>query len=322
MASSAMAPGGNLAAYVAGRPVLLCYSGGKDSGACALALRDAGVPFTAVFSDTGWESSVLYDYLLKTSPRLIGDLVTVRAVVDLQPDAAALAAMYEARLGLDYSPMVRLIIKKGLLPSRGRKWCTDLLKIQPMADYIAEMDEEPLVVTGVRASESARRSLLGVEEYSSRYECDIWRPILHWTEEDVIEAHRLAGIPPCPLYLNGNHHVRRVGCWPCINTQKAELRAIAETDPERIRIVADLEAISTAAIAARAAKRGEGLDYPVIGWFHGRADSATKGEGYAPMPVSRAVEWSSTTRGGRQLGMFAPSGGGCVRWGMCEVLDA
>jgi 3'-phosphoadenosine 5'-phosphosulfate sulfotransferase (PAPS reductase)/FAD synthetase len=311
-------PGGDLAAYIAGRPVLLCYSGGKDSGACAIALREAGVPFTAVFCDTGWESALLYRYIGATSPSLVGDLVTVRAHVELPEDAAALASVFEARLGLDYSPMVRWILRKGLLPSRGRKWCTDLLKIQPTADYIVTLDDDVLVVTGVRAEESARRAQLGVEEFSPRYGCDVWRPILHWTELDVIEAHQRAGVPPCPLYLD--HGAGRVGCWPCVNTQKRELRAIAEIDPTRIAILAELEAITTAAIAARAATRGEAMDYPVIGWFHGRADAAKVADGYAPMPIAKAVEWSRTSWGGRQLGMFAPSSGGCTRWGMCDAV--
>ena len=38
--------------------VMASVSGGKDSTALMLALREADVPFRAVFADTGWESPV------------------------------------------------------------------------------------------------------------------------------------------------------------------------------------------------------------------------------------------------------------------------
>jgi len=40
---------------IAGRPVLVSVSGGKDSTAAALFLKEMGIPFQAVHCDTGWE---------------------------------------------------------------------------------------------------------------------------------------------------------------------------------------------------------------------------------------------------------------------------
>jgi len=37
-------------------PLVVSVSGGKDSTACMIALRAAGLPFRAVFADTGWEA--------------------------------------------------------------------------------------------------------------------------------------------------------------------------------------------------------------------------------------------------------------------------
>lgn len=301
-----------------GRRVVLSYSGGKDSNACGLELKRLGIPFEAVFCDTGWEARQTYEYI-KQAAEWLGPITTVRAEVDLPPDLAALAELYETRLGMEYSSMVRWILRKGMLPSRGRKWCTEELKVKPFADHLRGMDDDVVVVVGIRAEESYQRSMLGVWEYQPTYDADMWRPLLAWSEEQVIEAHRLAQIAPNPLYLMDD--IQRVGCWPCINTRKSELRAIALEDPGRIGILEDLERWTTARIAERALARGEKMKIDVVGWFHGRADSE-RGKPFDPIPISRAVAWAMG--GTVQLGMFAPvpSRAGCMRWGMCEVVPS
>jgi hypothetical protein len=35
-------------------------------------------------------------------------------------------------------------------------------------------------------------------------------------------------------------------------------------------------------------------------------------------PIDKAVSWSKTSHGGRNLEMFAAPHDGCARWGMCE----
>jgi len=50
-------------AEVAGCLLVANVSGGKDSTALMLALREADLPFRAVFADTGWEAPETYRYL-------------------------------------------------------------------------------------------------------------------------------------------------------------------------------------------------------------------------------------------------------------------
>jgi hypothetical protein len=54
-------------------------------------------------------------------------------------------------------------------------------------------------------------------------------------------------------------------------------------------------------------------------WFQARLQES--GVGYPCWPIDKVIEWSNTSRGGRQFEMFAAAGhdAGCVRWGLCDM---
>jgi len=81
---------------------------------------------------------------------------------------------------------------------------------------------------GIRAEESANRAK---QPRFNRHEsgCQVWRPIFDWTVQQVWDQHRKHGIKPNPLYALG---MGRVGCMPCINCRKSELRNIADLFPD------------------------------------------------------------------------------------------
>ncbi len=272
-----------------GRLVVASVSGGKDSAAMCLHLRELGIEHARVFADTGWEHPATYDYLRGELTRVVGPIAEVRAALTLP----------------------NLVRKKAMFPSRVRRFCTQELKVKPLATYVRSLDAEPVNAVGIRAAESEARSKLTEWEWSDAFDCEIWRPILSWSEADVIAIHKRHGLAPNPLYLRG---ATRVGCWPCIHARKAELRFLADTDPARVAEIRALEAEVQAAATKRYEARGEtfeSLGYEPPTFFQGPRTGQ--------WPIDKVVEWSRTSRGGRQLEMFHDPHDGCVRWGLCEA---
>lgn len=219
--------------------VVVSTSGGKDSTASALHLREFGIPFEAVFLDTGWEAAETYQYLRGPLTDAIGPIRWLRAEVDLDPEREAYAVELEGMLG-HYSAMVRTCLKKIMLPARQVRWCTQATKVEPMHRWLDTLDHDVVSVVGIRADESAARSAMEEWEWSDKLDRWTWRPIIRYTLDDVIAIHARHGISPNPLYLKG---ASRVGCWPCIFARKSEIRFLAGHDPNRLAVIARLEEI-------------------------------------------------------------------------------
>lgn len=275
-----------------GRPVVASISGGKDSTAMALLLQAAGIPFTSVNLDTGWEHEDTIKYIKEYLPTVIGPILTTKT------DKAE---------GLG-----ERAVQKGIFPSRRIRWCTEELKILPFAKVIKSLEEEPVVCVGIRAEESQSRAGMPVwGERSRAYDCEVWRPIKNWSEQDVIAIHNEFGVLPNPLYLRG---ARRVGCWPCILGRKSEIRLVADTDPDRIVEIRRLEKEVAEVHRQKCEARGEEQGHPPT-FFRAKI-----GKGF--WPIDRVVEWSRTARGGKQFELFTAneSDAGCMRWGLCETV--
>src|SRR3990172_316628 len=135
------------------------------------------------------------------------------------------------------------------------------------------------------------------------------RPLVEWTETDVIEIHRRHGLPPNPLYLMG---ARRVGCWPCIFASKAEISLVAEHDPARIDTIRALEAETNASRMATFSARGEMMRYPAT-FFTLRPDGKT----HVAAPIDAVVEWARES-GPEQPTLFDE---GCMGWGLCDTTE-
>lgn len=270
---------------------VVSVSGGKDSTATMLALREAGIAARYVFADTGWEAPQTYDYL-GTLERLLG--ITIDRVG--HPGG-----------------MMAVARKKAGFPSRQRRWCTEQLKVKPLRAYhdavAAAEQTDTISVVGIRAEESAARADMPEFEYSDQWGGYVWRPLHRWSLDAVLAIHHRHGVPVNPLYQLG---FERVGCNPCIFARKADVRLTADHFPERIGEIRDAE-IEFTTERARRNEAGEGeFTVPQSTFFLPRTPGVMS-------PIDDVVEWSRTERGGRQLPLIqeAPDTG-CFRWGLCD----
>jgi 3'-phosphoadenosine 5'-phosphosulfate sulfotransferase (PAPS reductase)/FAD synthetase len=312
---------------------LVSVSGGKDSTATLLlALELHGHEnVRAVFADTGNEHRATYDYVDYLEHALDIPIARLRRdftdmwwprrdyVRDKWPEkgvppetvARALAVFERGPTG---NPFLDLCIIKARFPSRMAQFCTQFLKTQPLTEHALDMIES----TGrsvwswqgirIEESESRRKRFRGTGSCVAHF--DVLggglfnhRPILRWTAADVFEAHRIKGIRPNPLYLQGR---TRVGCL-CVNSGKEEVRQWDLRDRDHIERLDEWEQI-----VSEVSKRRNATFFP----SPGDNDTARERGG-----IWQVVQWSKTTRGGKQFNLLAQldeSTSCSSAYGLCE----
>jgi 3'-phosphoadenosine 5'-phosphosulfate sulfotransferase (PAPS reductase)/FAD synthetase len=113
------------------------------------------------------------------------------------------------------------------------QFCTAELKMKPTADWLAAHDPFGTAdsLIGVRREESANRANFP-ERARGPDGINVWAPLVRHTlkERDALLAR--AGVAPLPS--------RSKECFPCINSNRADLRALA-ADEARIAEIADIE---------------------------------------------------------------------------------
>ncbi len=282
-----------------GRPLVVSVSGGKDSTAVILHLKEQEVektnPVHYVFADTGWEHPEVYLYLNEVvNPLCNGKLNRVQS------------KKYPGG-------MADLAKGKGMFASRQYRFCTSELKVVPIVEFLGQFDN-PVNVVGIRAQESFRRSKMDEWDEGGPMNVSTWRPLIDWIVDDVIGIHTRHGITPCSLYLRDELPASRVGCFPCLHSRKAEIRAVAE-DPfgqQRLVQIRSLEKELGDAAQARNPENARPTFF----------QSREAGESY--WPIDEVIAWSKTSWGGKQIELFTPrdeNARGCMMWGLCDVPD-
>ncbi len=122
----------------------------------------------------------------------------------------------------------------------------------------------------------------------------IYRPIHKWTAVDAFEIAKRHGIKPNPLYLMG---ASRVGCWPCFQARKKEIGIISRRTPEKIDILRDWE--KRISLVCRQ-DQGDGT----FATFFASDKVPGDPNDWGRARIDKVVEWTQTTRGGRQFDMI------------------
>lgn len=221
---------------------ILTFSGGKDSEATLIWAKNnlpAG-SWEVVFCDTGWEDQKTYDHIDATERRLGMKFIKLKSQkFDDRIDPEVLKKIFD--IFGERNVFAEMVIKKGRFPSTKARFCTEILKSEPMIDYVLSKKCDVIIVQGVRAEESeARRNMKASEEYfkfyfepyridktgrerfhtyrkedihahCDKYSVDVIRPILTWTANDVFNYTIENGFEINPLYFQGHS---RVGCYP------------------------------------------------------------------------------------------------------------
>lgn len=317
-------------------------SGGKDSAAVALLAKESGRNFDLWMADTGNEHPATVDYACKLAEFLGQQLNIARAdfsnriarkrayVLEKWPEKGIPSAIIEradAALIPSGNPFLDLCLWKGRFPSRKAQFCTEFLKQDAMngAAVMPALERGAVIQwLGVRRDESLNRRnaprFSHIRQNGKRI--TLFRPIIHWTANNVFEFSKAMGLPPNPLYLQG---FSRVGCFPCINASKGELAIIGKKYPEAIERLQQWESAVEAANARSSATffapgvtpEGEALSR------YAKKEKLDSAE-MAKLPWPRAdqvFEWAKTSRGGRQFHMFddMETGESCSsQYGLCE----
>ena len=208
---------------------ILNLSGGKDSTALAVYMRDRVPDMEYVFCDTGKELPETYEYLNSVEAFLGTPIV---------------------RLNADYSFDHYLEIFSGFLPSARMRWCTRDLKLRPFERYVG--DDPVMSYIGIRADEYREGYISHKPTITAVYP---------FKEDGITKADVFRILDEVGLGLPEYYTWRtRSGCYFCFFQRKAEWVGLKENHPELFKRAKTYEKPATATGQRYTWMPGESLD--------------------------------------------------------------
>ncbi|HEX3151488.1 MAG TPA: phosphoadenosine phosphosulfate reductase family protein [Gemmataceae bacterium] len=191
---------------------ILMLSGGKDSTALAIYMRDKIPQMEYVFCDTDKELPETYEYLTKLEYHL------GKKIVRLRDDR-----------GFDHW----LSVYGGYLPSSNMRWCTKMLKMKPFEKYVGTAEVRMYV--GIRADEdrsayvSTKPNIVTVMPFKDD----------GLTLDDVHRILEESGVG-LPDYYDWR---TRSGCYFCFFQRRSEWVGLLERHPDLFELAKEYEKI-------------------------------------------------------------------------------
>lgn len=185
---------------------IMLLSGGKDSTALALYMRDKHpeIDFEYVFCDTHKELPEIYEYLARIEAYLGKPVTRLSSGI--------------GERGFDHY----LKLYGGYLPSAQMRWCTRLLKIEPFERHVGN---DPVVLyVGIRADER-RSGYISTKENI--------RPVFPFKEDGLVKADVFRILAESGVGIPKYYEWRsRSGCYFCFFQQRAEWVRLKEKHPD------------------------------------------------------------------------------------------
>lgn len=193
---------------------VLSLSGGKDSAALAIYMRDRVPDMEYLFHDALKELPETIDYLERLEA-VLGKPITRSSSTDT----------------FDHW----LKIYRYMLPSNGRRWCTKMLKLRPFEEYIG--DDPVINYIGLRADENRTGYISTKPNITPRYP---------FQEDGLVRADIIRiledsglGLPP---YMAWGR--TRSGCFFCFYQQRIEWVRLKQVHPELYQEAKEYERLS------------------------------------------------------------------------------
>jgi len=159
-----------------GLPIIVAFSGGKDSIVLLDLVRKSGIYHKAIMNLTTVDPPEIIYFIRENYPEVVIE----------RPKYT----------------MWQLIVRKRMPPTRGVRYCCQVMK---------ERNRSGLTLTGIRAEESHSRQGRSIIEAKSK-RAILYHPIITWTEKDVWEHIEQNHLKYPAMYDNGH---RRIGCIGC-----------------------------------------------------------------------------------------------------------
>ena len=177
-------------------------SGGKDSSALAVYMKNKVPDMEYFFCDTGAELPETYAYLAKL------EVVLGKKIIRLN----------STRSFDHYFEVFR-----GTLPSPQMRWCTSLLKIKPLEDWIG--DDDVVSYVAIRSDEKSRSGYVSTKSNI--------KTIFPFIDDDIDHAGVLKILTDAGINLPDYYKWRtRSGCYFCFFQRKAEWVGLSDNHPD------------------------------------------------------------------------------------------
>lgn len=209
---------------------LLGLSGGKDSAALAIYMRDKVPEMEYFFADTGAELPETLEF------------------VDLMEDYLG-KKIIRLNAGRDFAYYLKL--HSNYLPSAQQRWCTINLKLKPFEQFVGE--DTVISYVGIRADEPQREGYISTKPNI--------KTCFPFKDDGLVKADILQILDESGLGLPKYYEWRsRSGCYFCFYQRKIEWVGLYENHPEKFEMAKQFEKYDEKTGKRYTWSQGESLD--------------------------------------------------------------